>query len=122
MLDLTNYEMLDLASSHIANASDDLNRLAAAVTAYLLVAYRAGKDLTRFQVLVVNVFFTVIALQAGMGAMGENAAAVRFWRSAIGTDIGSMNILYNQIGMILGLGGLVACLAFMWRIRHPKSE
>ena len=62
MLDLTNYEMLDLAHAHIANATDDLNRLAAAFTAYLVVAYRAGKELTRFQVTVVNVFFIAVRM------------------------------------------------------------
>ena len=46
MLDLTNYEMLDLAMSHTDASVDDLNRALALGSAYLICAYKAGKDLT----------------------------------------------------------------------------
>ena len=38
----TAYELHDLANGHIANSSDDINRLLALFTAYLITAYRAG--------------------------------------------------------------------------------
>ena len=122
MLELTNYEMLELANSHIANATDDLNRLAAAVTAYLMVAYRVGKDLTRFQVFIISVFFLVITLQAGFGAGGENGMAIAYWKEVLGPQAASENVMVAMGAPYLIGFGLIACLAFMWRVRHPKTE
>jgi hypothetical protein len=124
VLDLTNYEMLELANSHVANGADDLNRLAAAVTAYLLVAYRAGKELTRFQVIIINVFFVTIATQASFGAIGEQSAAIRYWVAVLGAENFPVQkwTIMGYIAHILGGLGLFACLAFMWRVRHPKTE
>lgn len=122
ILDLTNYEMLDLAHSHISNGTDDLNRLAAAFTAYLIVSYRAGRELSAFQCTVVTFFFVSVVAQAAVGAYGEVSAAIGFWRAAHGDHIGSMAEMFNRAGIFLWLGGVLASLAFMWRVRHPKSE
>ena len=120
LLDLTNYEMLDLANSHVANAADDLNRLTAAFTAYLIVSYKAGKELTKFQVLIVTVLFVFVAGQAGHGAIGEMNMAINYWRSAWGEQAGSTPELFTNLGGIVGLLGIFFSIAFMWRVRHPK--
>ena len=121
MLDLSNYEMLELASSHISNASDDLNRLAAVVSAYLIVAYRAGKNLTLFQVGTVNVLFTVIAGQAVIGAGAENNQALLFWREVYGDEYVATAITIGKYAWLPVLVLYLACLTFMWRVRHPKN-
>lgn len=120
ILDLTNYEMLDLAHSHISNATDDLNRLAAAFTAYLIVSYRAGNELSKFQCIVVTIFFVSIAGQAAAGAYGEVASAIYYWRGAYGDQVGGVAETFNRGGIFLWSGGILASLAFMWRVRHPK--
>lgn len=121
MLELTNYEMLELANSHISNASDDLNRLAAVVSAYLIVAYRVGKDLTRFQVGTINVFFTIVAGQAVIGAGAENTQALLFWREVYGEEPIAGAILIRKYALVPILAGYIICLTFMWRVRHPKE-
>lgn len=121
MIELTHYEMLDLAHSHISNATDDLNRLAAAFTAYLIVSYRAGKELSAFQCAVVTFFFVSVVSQAALGAFQEVASAISYWRSAHGDHVGSMAEIFNNAGIFLWCGGLLASLAFMWRVRHPKT-
>jgi hypothetical protein len=121
MFDLTNYEMLELANSHISNASDDLNRLAAVVSAYLVVAYRVGRDLTLFQVATINVFFTVVAGQAVVGAGAENTQALMFWAEVYGEEPIAGAILIREYAWIPILAGYFVCLTFMWRVRHPKE-
>lgn len=120
LLDLTNYEMLDLANSHIANASDDLNRLTAAFTAYLIVSYKAGKELTRFQVLIVTVLFVFVAGQAGQGAIDEASMAINYWRAVWGEQAGAKAELFTNLGGLVGLFGILFSIAFMWRVRHPN--
>ena len=120
MLDLTNYEMLDLANSHVANAADDLNRLTAAFTAYLIVSYKAGHELTKFQTSIVTVLFVFVAGQAGQGAISEMSMSIKYWRAVWGEQAGNTPELFTILGGIVGLLGILFSIAFMWRVRHPK--
>ena len=125
MIELTHYEMLDLAHSHTNAAVADLNRALALGSAYLIVAYRAGKELTKFQVTIINMGFIVFAGQALLGILGELDAALAFRNAVWGQErmdhaINQMNMVFFWVGGPLAVGAIVACLAFMWRIRHPR--
>ena len=86
---------------------------------YLLVAYLAGKDLTQLQVFIITVLFAVVA--------GLNALAVTsFWESAAywGQTYGegrASTLAWKAVAPVLG-AGILACLKFMWDVRHPKAE
>jgi len=78
MLEMSAYEILDLAMSHTAASIDDLNRALALGSAYLIVAYRVGRDLTTFQVSIINVGFFVFVGQALWG-IAEEQSSMNDW-------------------------------------------
>ncbi|MEP5322255.1 hypothetical protein [Marinobacter alexandrii] len=127
MVELTHYEMLDLAHSHMNAAVIDLNRALALGSAYLVVAYKAGKQLTRFQVTIINIGFVVFAGQAMLGVMGELDASQAFRNAVWGEErmehvINQLHFMFFWVGAPLAIGSIIACLAFMWRVRHPKAD
>jgi len=127
MLELTNYEMLDLAMSHVNASVDDLNRALALGSAYLICAYKVGRELTRFQVSVINVGFIVFVGQAMFGSHVELSSAQFFAQSAWSDEAVPEGPWQHSIivllifGVVAG-GAILACLAFMWSVRHPKTE
>lgn len=128
MIEMTTYEMLDLANSHAAGASDDFNRYLAIISAYLITAYNAGRALTKFQVSVINTGFVIFAGQciAGMRwEMGEQTYYLgKAWGAtseAAAGGISFADMVQYAVGAAL-VGGIVAGLMFMWSVRHPKTE
>ena len=86
---------------------------------YLLVAYLVGKTLTRFQVLVITglfVYFGVISTYS-VFTYFESAA---YW----GQTYGEGRAPYWAWKVIVPACaiGILACLKFMWDVRHPKTE
>ena len=126
--DMTQYEMLDLALSHMSATTDDVTRAMAAISAYLYVAFNAGARLTRFQVLLVSFMFVVFVGQCIHGAASEAIGMVG-WR-CLAWDVGDLGECmalakehWTYWGSYLGISSLVvACLYFMWSVRHPKIE
>jgi len=127
MLDLTNFELLDIAMSHVNASVDDLSRGLALGSAYLICAYKAGRELTRFQVSIINIGFVVFVGQAMFGAHSEYSAAVIFNQAAwVGEVVPdgpweAANLVTAGFGLV-ACGAIFACLAFMWSVRHPKKE
>ena len=126
MLEMSSYEMLDLAATHSSAAVDDLNRALALGSAYLIVAYRAGRALTALQVSIINIGFVLFCGQALMGIYGEVDMVADLSSAALGEDALSVSLANVTVFHgVMGLGagsGLVACLVFMWSVRHPKTE
>ena len=127
MEELTAYEMLDLAMGHINASVDDLNRLLAIGSAYLVCAYKAGKELTRFQVTVINIGFVIFSAQALVGVIGEYSAAGIYYAavsndawSQLNSDNNTEWVRYAS-GLFAG-GAILGCLSFMWSVRHPKEK
>jgi len=86
---------------------------------YLLVAYLAGKELTRLQAAIITCLY--------MGFTATNTLAViSFFNAAIhyghtyGT--GRMPLWPPYIVGTMFFLGILACLKFMWDVRHPKTE
>jgi hypothetical protein len=120
----TAYELRDLANGHIANSSDDINRLLALFTAYLITAYRAGAELTRLQVSIINAGFLALVIAFSFTATSQALEAVRLWdlaegRSGEGIHTVELIVAYT---FPVGFVALVAAFSFMWSVRHPKIE
>ena len=64
MLDLTSYEMLEVGRSFLDSSAVAFTRGLALGSAYLVVAYRVGKQLTTLQVTIVNAAFLLFCAQA----------------------------------------------------------
>lgn len=126
MLEMSSYEMLDLAATHASIAIDDLNRALALGSAYLVVAYRAGRALTKLQVSIINIGFALFCGQALIGIYTEVNLVAKFRSAALGEEaltggLAHLTFFHSVMGFAAVLG-LVACLVFMWSVRHPKQE
>ena len=120
----TAYELSDLANGHIANGSDDINRVLVIFSAYLITAYRVGADLTRLQVSIINVGFLALLLAFGYAAVGESLEAIRLWDMAEGRSGVDYHTIEKFITYMfpVALVALAAAYAFMWSVRHPKTK
>jgi hypothetical protein len=126
MLDLSHYEMLDLAATHGSAAVDDLNRALALGSAYLIVAHRAGRKLTTLQVSIISIGFVIFCGQALTSVYAEVEMAAEFSSAVLGEEALSASLANVEVlHLIMGsatVSGLLACLVFMWSVRHPKAE
>ena len=126
MLDLSHYELLDLAATHSSAAIDDLNRALALGSAYLIVAYRAGRELSTLQVSIISIGFVIFCGQALTGIYAEVDRAAGFRTAALGQEAlsasqANLEVFHLVMGSV-AVSGLIGCLAFMWSVRHPKAE
>jgi hypothetical protein len=128
---MTDAELLGLAQAEISLLHNGAEWGITILTGYLLIAYVIGKSLSLFQVSFVNGIFTLLAFSVA----GSNNSSHEVVNSL-------MNLLYEQSPdlalqfgyerihspevvwlrpIIIAVTALGA-LAFMWSVRHPKTE
>ncbi|MEP5624734.1 MAG: hypothetical protein ABJP82_19345 [Hyphomicrobiales bacterium] len=108
-----------LVIEQIGGAQNAMTLYLTATSGYLLVAYLAGKELTRSQVVIISTLYATFASFA-------TVAAVSFFRSALyfGNTYGAgmmQSWPSYSVGILFSLG-ILASLKFMRDIRHPVSE
>ncbi len=131
---MTEVELYEVTASHLEVVAAFMSNYATHVSIYLslifgycVVAYTAGRNLTRFQVIVVSLMFLVTAeLQALFMVLWVTSAQELLHELAkvnSGFDTESGDFDGRQIvGIALWQAGIVASLAFMWSVRHPKTD
>ena len=130
---MTQVEMLDLTASFLEVTAGFMGNYATHVGIYLslvfgycVVAYIAGDKLTRFQVIVASIMFIAAAeLQANLMSLWViSTQEVLSSIAEINPQIeGKADFRALQIfGMSIMQLGILASLAFMWSVRHPKAE
>jgi hypothetical protein len=101
---------------------------------YLVVAYLIGKNLTRVQVSIFNVLYSMSILGSLSIMAGGYAGMATYWEYSqmllqeLGHDrvlplaAGLMSENFIIATMTINFFSLMASLYFMWTIRHPKTE
>ena len=97
------------------------------ISGYMVVAFVAGKQMTRSQVILVNILYFYISSLVGWACIEMSKRASIFEEEAYALTTGPIGELISRgdvaIGIISALGlSLFASLKFMWDIRHPKAE
>ncbi|MEP6390331.1 MAG: hypothetical protein ABJ056_10455 [Halioglobus sp.] len=122
---MTEAELWELILTSQSNAQAMIAIFYTLVFGYLVIAYMVGAKLLRSQIVIVNSLF----LMTTLGNMTSTHAA--FNRAAFLLDFTSPEYIpptaasmqYGPlVAALMGLTTIVACLVFMWQIRHPKSE
>ena len=125
MLELTSYEMLDVGRSFLDSSAIAFTRGLALGSAYLVVAYRAGKELTTLQVTIVNVAFLVFCGQALFTAFVDQQLGGHLVERAVNQGQTAIPAITDHVAVVMvaaGIAALGACLVFMWSVRHPKTD
>ena len=95
------------------------------LSAYAVIAYLAGKDLTTFQVVWLNTLYLFGALLSILGFYGGYRSQIYYIDQLKELNPESPMILdTNMLLLVTGFAilGTLGTLVFMWQIRHPKSE
>ena len=121
---MTAYEYMDLAYSGFSSAATMVSLLVAVLSGYLIVAYAIGSNLTRLQVTVLNIVYsiwTIYILMSGFISLTRTRhhiiLAVELDQQ-LSSPVALIVHGYVSIGLMLWL----TSLWFMWSVRHPKPE
>jgi hypothetical protein len=122
---MTEYELQDLAFSAGGIAGTYGSIWITIISGYLLVAYVAGRDLSRPQVSLVNLLFLFTSGLFAYGtipSLGKQLSIVNMLR-AIHPDnfYPTTEPIVTAVAVIFGLI-ILASLKFMWDVRPPKTE
>ena len=120
---MTAYEYMDLAYSGFAAAIAVASLAMAVLSGYLVVAYTVGSKLTRLQVSVLNVTYSLWYLYiASNGTMNLIRARAYIVESLELVQHGftlAPYVVHARVAITLLLW--VTSLWFMWSMRHPKE-
>ena len=124
---MTEYELTDVINNVTSNMLAAQALFITIVSAYLVVAYSVGKDLTFYQVSFVNfgfILFSLISVQSALGLTNmiflhtEMLMDVRGVEFRDASSITFFRAAFLGVRAILVIGSLI----FMWQVRHPKKK
>ena len=95
------------------------------LTGYIVVAYLAGNDLNRSQVVIVNTLYILLSIFALMSiySMSMRATEMAVLSISMSEQRNLGPTLWLPIGVaVIFAFCLLASLKFMWDVRHPRTE
>ena len=97
--------------------------LTSAASAYLLVAYYIGDKLTRFPAYIISAFFVFTSFICIHNIHWKNVGMMEIQvQLGRADEFSQLVALEDSLSLVLMIGGMLACLWYMWSVRHPKSE
>ena len=122
---MTEFELRELLATNSFAAVEVFVFWTTAVTGYLVVAYLAGRQLTTTQSITISVLFVFVSLMAVWSSFAYMARAIEIadMLELVHPDkfYGAQPITQSGMVIVQTLG-IMACVKFMWDIRHPKTE
>lgn len=121
---MTEYELADIISSYAVQGGTFFAIWLTIVSAYALVAYVAGKDLTAFQVVWLNVLYLFAALLtifAFWGSFNSHIFYVEAIRELHPESPQVMNYRAAVMATASTIAGTFSTLLFMWQVRRAKT-
>mgnify|MGYP001826500142 FL=1 len=123
---MSEYELSDLVATYASNLMEGQTLFITIFSAYMLVAYTVGKQLGRFQVSFITFAFLLFSSSMTLG--GVQALELVMGYSDELYVINNEDVEDVRRGFTVGLFYIVravlviGALAFMWQVRHPKTE
>ena len=121
---MTEYEMADVLTSTTHAAVETFSVYVSLMVAYLVATYLAGQKLTNTQMTTVSILYVVIAsvLVWAIYSYMSRAISIADTLEAMnpGVNYGAQPMTTNILTVAMSLG-ILACLRFMWDIRHSKG-
>jgi hypothetical protein len=122
---MTEAELQELAFTAADLAANYSAILITIITGYLFVAYAAGSDLSRQQVVLINILFlfsTSLFTYAVTTCFIKQLEIVTKLKVLAPENFYPVNPVVITGVAVTFIVIILACLHFMWRIRHPKAE
>lgn len=122
---MTEADLQELTTMMTAAAMSSVSIYLSILSAFLVVAFMVGSQLTRSQAFVVSKLFLLGALFFTYATTGtfirQSSIVDRLAEIAPDETYFVSEWVALTIGFIQLLG-ILACLKFMWDVRHPKTE
>lgn len=119
---MTQYEIIDAVGTYQGLAQSGLMNYFAILSAYLVVAYFVGANLSRQQAIIITGLYLVMQLFMTWGIF-TYFTATRLLAETItegGWQAPPIKPIY--IAAPLLIFGIIAGLKFMWDVRHTKTQ
>ena len=125
---MTEYELVDLLRSGVANMLAGQAIYFTQLGSYLLVAYLIGTKLTTFQVSFLNILLVILSVTGMSGFLSIlhsnfdlrdrliDMGSSQVSTSAEISNAASYTFVVFRVLILLG------ALLFMWQVRHPKTD
>ena len=119
---MTQYEIIDAVGTFQGLAQSGLMNYFSILSAYLVVAYFAGTNLSRHQAVIITGLYLVMQLFVTWGIFTFFIATriLAETINAAGWQPPPIKPIY-VVGPLL-VFGIIAGLKFMWDVRHPKTQ
>ena len=122
---MTEYELIDSLNSTMSLWLSSFTAYVSFLSAYLVVAYLVGKELTRQQSMIISTLFCFsagLALFAIWGVGTRVGYTVQALNAATPDYLIAIAPGYREILFLCCALGVLASLKFMWDVRRPKTE
>jgi len=116
---MTEYELLDAAGTYYGLGVGSISAYFTVFVAYMVTAYVVGAKLSRSQVVIINSLFLMMEFFAIWSVVGFFVRARLLHEMVYKPWV---PFKPHQIALPLLTFGVLACLKFMWDVRHPKSD
>ena len=123
---MTEAELISGAMDAWSNNLTALSIYITVISAYLITAYTAGKKMTRSQVIIVTVIFTIFAFGGGLSMYGYTQSAMEMGKLALDMStqrsIGpaATKEIATAIIFVTTVPAFLASLKFMWDVRSQR--
>ena len=121
---MTEYEMADLLTSTMNASVDVFSAYASLMVAYLVASYLVGQKLTNLQMAIISILFVVTASVMVWGTYSYISRAIPLADALEamnpGVHYGAQPMTRNILTIAMSLG-ILACLRFMWDVRHSRG-
>ena len=123
---MTESELIEAITSYFDIALVALTLYVTICSGYLIVAYMVGGNLTNSQALIVSTLYCFVAATTTYAFHTWSVRSFDYlsFQESSGLssiELGATPSMGSTLTVIM-LAGVLACLKFMWDIRHPKTD
>jgi hypothetical protein len=123
---MTESELIEAITSYFDIAVAALTLYVTICSGYLLVAYMAGGNLTNSQAFIVSTLYCFVATVTTYAFRTWSLRSFEYLAFQKSSELSSIELgIAPTLGSVLTVimfAGVLACLKFMWDVRHPKAE
>ena len=120
---MTEYELADLISSTNSNGFVLITIMVSLASGYLVVAWLVGSKLQASQVGLINPLFVVFIFTFGLAWANRARLALSYQAELLEINPDRLRVMGDWLvpmGLLFFIAVTLACIKFMWDIRHPK--
>ena len=122
---MTEYELVDALGTYASAMQAWAATYISVLSAYCVVAYMAGKNLSTSQAMIIGTGFVFFAFMCAANFYGISNRTIEFAAELKQLRPDRIYVASDEALWVISLimlFGIIACLKFMWDIRHPKTE